>query len=241
MTKDLIEVPDFNPNSVFYLMEVIEYVYNLEVIEYIENKYWNSKSNRKPRYKPIRSGYAPRKLRSSSQPIMSRYAYASPKEQYSYWAKFIFKSYAREYSEHVKKSRRLVRDDPLEPLWKIQKKYPKLLYKKFIFERQEQFPPLEIKPAIKGEKPKPNRNYGEVYYEVKYLEINESLITYLRNKVIKEDIELVNELQELFISSSTPLSWDEFIKSKAKFLSELDLSNYVDELNKQTNKKIKIR
>lgn len=225
MTKDLIEVPDFNPNLVFYLIEVIEYVYNLKV---------------------ERSGYAPRKLRSSSQPIRFMYPYssliiyASKKEERNYWAKFIFKSYAREYNEHVEKSRRLVRDDPLEPLWKIQSKYPNLLYKKFIFERREEFPPLEIKPAIKGKKPKPNRDYGEVYYEVKYLEINESLITYLRNKVIKEDIELVNKLQELFVRSSTHLSWDEFIQNKAKFLSELDLSNYIDELNEQTNKKIKI-
>ena len=217
MTKDLIEVPDFNPDSLFYLIEVTEYI----VPEYAYN-------------------HVPHKCRSSSHPIASRHAHASPKEQYSYWAKFIFKSYAREYSEHVKKSRRLVRDDPLGHLWKIQKKYPKLLYKKFIFERQEQFPPLEIKPAIKGEKLKPNRDYGEVYYEVKYLEINESLITYLRNKVKKEDIKFVNELQELFVSTSSHLSWDEFIKSKAKFLSELDLSNYVDELNKQIKKKIKI-
>ena len=71
-----------------------------------------------------------------------------------------------------------------------------------------------------------------------YIEIREPLITYLRNKVKEEDIKLVNELQELFVSTSNHLSWDEFIKSKAKFLSELDLSNYIDELNKQTKIKI---
>jgi len=217
MTKDLIEVPDFNPDSLFYLIEVTEYI----VPEYEYN-------------------HTPHKCQSSSHPIMSRHAHASHKEQCNYWAKFIFKSYARKYSEHVEKSRRLVRDDPLEPLWKIQSKYPNLLYKKFIFERQEQFPPLEIKPAIEGEKPKPNRDYGEVYYEVKYLEINESLITYLRNKVKKEDIKFVNELQELFVSTSSHLSWDEFMKRYTKFLSELDLSNYIDELNKQIKKKVKI-
>lgn len=201
MTKDLIEVPDFNPDSLYYLTEVVEH---------------------------IKYEYVPRTYQTSYEPIIS--VYASHKEQVRYWTKFIFKSYAREYSEHVKKSRRLVRDDPLEPLWKIQSKYSKLLYKKFIFERQERFTP----------KLSNYYNVESLYYEVKFLEIKESLITYLRNKVETEDVELVNKLQELFIGKSTHLDFYEFIERKVKFLLELDLSNYIEELNKQTNKKIKI-
>lgn len=183
MTKDLIEVPDFNVGSILYLTSV--------------NIYVNGK---------VRSSADLRWLLGRHNPIA--------KECNRFFSKFIFKT------EH---------GDPLEPLWKIKRKYPKLKYTKFISKKKEKFEPEYI-----------HGNVDEWHCKVAYIEIREPLITYLRSKVKKEDIELVNKLQELFINKSTHLSWDEFIKSKAKFLSELDLSNYVAELNEQTNKKIKI-
>ena len=218
MTKDLIEVPDFNPDSLFYLIEVVEYRYFLDIIGYTEHGY-NGK------YKREKYGYVPRKYRTSYEPAIHQSAARYFKEQIEYWTKFIFKT---------------KRNDPLEPLWKIQSKYPKLLYKKFILERHEQFPPKS--PIDKSNRDYPRDYPGpEAYYEVKYFEIRESLLTYLKNKVRKDDMELINKLQELFVNKSTHLSWDEFTERKGKFLLELDLSNYIDELNKQTNKKIKIK
>lgn len=103
MAKDLIEVPDFNPNSVFYLSSIDIY----------ENGQFTNRV------------YNPREL-------FYRWYNPTAKECIKFFSKFIFKSYVRHYGEHVKKSRRKVRDDPLQPLWKVQKKYPKLNYKKFI-------------------------------------------------------------------------------------------------------------
>lgn len=181
MKNELIEIPDYNPNLVLYITKVVQYI---------------NKIPRIPDTKPI---------------IIKSRVRDHEKEQYKYWAKFIFKT---------------LHEDPLGPLWKIQKKYPNLLYERFISEKVERFTP-----------PLPSWGIEELYYIVYYLELKDSLVTYLKSKVNSKDIKLVNQLQELFGKPSKDLDWDKFIEMKAKFLTELDLSNFVKEMNLQTKKK----
>ena len=87
MEKSLIEIPDFNPDSLFYLTEIAGYRDSYEIIEYAEYKHWHRKSGRRHgyeiKYKPKKYGYVPRRYVIGYEPLHN-YRY--------YWSKFIFKT-----------------------------------------------------------------------------------------------------------------------------------------------------
>jgi len=110
--------------------------------------------------------------------------------------------------------------DRLECLSEINKKYPNLNYLKFISQHTAIYYPARIPSGV-----------DDFYIEVDFRKVREQIITYLEQKIglIKE----VKELKDLFSNNNT-LTFEDFLDKKSKFLSKLNLKNYITELNKQT-------
>jgi len=119
--------------------------------------------------------------------------------------------------------------NPLKPLNDIKKRNPKLKINKFISNGTE-------KLNFKYEKYLPP-GIDSLCYEVDYIEIRDPIISYLKQKV--GDNKVIKEIGTLFSKSSNCGSYVEQLEKKANYLLNLDLNNYVEELNKGLNKDVK--
>lgn len=142
---------------------------------------------------------------------------------YTYLLKFIYKT---NY------------DDPLEPLHKIMKKHPKLSYDRFITRKEN----IKI-PTKEGHLRNLKRLYKmKVSYEhiIDYWIINESIVTYLKNKAPKSKKE-IEEIRLLFsnINKGNIESIGDTLGKKAKYLLDLHLTP--DILNEQLKSRGKLR
>ena len=119
--------------------------------------------------------------------------------------------------------------DPMKPLDDIKKRRPKLNINKFISNGTEKLDffnefslPMQIDSLV---------------YEVDYIEMRDPIISYLKQKIGNKKV--VKEIESLFSKSSNCGSYVEQLEKKANYLLNLDLDNYVEELNKGLNKNVK--
>lgn len=120
--------------------------------------------------------------------------------------------------------------DPLECLKNIMKMYSNLNWNKFIIISDERLTPSYL-PI--------NRWLEEWYYDVKYWKVREQIISYIEQK-IGRDCKGLDELKDLFASKNT-MDFSEYINKKSKMLNEMDLSNYISGLNKETIRKQNVK
>ncbi|KKK74176.1 hypothetical protein LCGC14_2886400 [marine sediment metagenome] len=117
-----------------------------------------------------------------------------------------------------------IKEDPLECLKMIMEQYPKLNWNKFISTIEEKIEPKIIP-----------HNIDNIYFDVKYLKVREQIISYIEQKISKR-CKGLKELKKLFVYKNT-MTFGDFLDKKSKLLSELNLKDYVTELNKQTERK----
>lgn len=165
-----IEVPDYNPSIVRYILEIAFYIDDVQK--------WLST---RPEINEFSSNY---------ELAMSL-------------AGFIYES------------------NGYDPLWFIRhliQKYPKFHWNRFIVRKSEKIS-LEC------------HHYSgkERHFHVTYLEIRESIVSYLEQKLEKNDN--LDEFKSLF-GKKGGLSFDEYLDLKTKQLLDLDLSEYEESLKK---------
>lgn len=169
------------------------------------------------------------KIRESGQkPIYLSWA-GTPKEKKQMklftaklYSDFIYDSYAYGIDMDL-----IIRAQPFQCYKNLKKKFPNLNFDKFT-ERKTQIVENPIFPFY---------NFEDYKFVIEYLEVREAIIPYLENFIDKNDNDLI-ELKKLFetVSSSNNLEFEEFLEKKASYLANLDLSNFVDELNKKVKK-----
>jgi len=147
-------------------------------------------------------------------------------EYIKFYSKFLYKT-GRATIRQIRGCRKVnvecVRDDPLDCLKHIRRTNRKLKLNRFIEPRADTFCPNELPFEC-----------DELLIVVKYKKIREEIVSYIEQKIgrTKE----LEELKELFSCDNT-LSFDEFINRKSKFLTEINLDDYVSSLNEQTELK----
>ncbi|KKN25451.1 hypothetical protein LCGC14_0884830 [marine sediment metagenome] len=140
------------------------------------------------------------------------------------WYQFTFKTYTT--------FRTGIIEDPLGDFFKIKRKYPNLKYNRFIEEKELIFYPNLTKKIMD------KMDWDEIYIKVNYMVVREPLLNYLKENINKKHLKYLDSLQKIFNKSSN-LSFEEYIEQKSAFLLDLDLDNYVEQLNKTTLEKMK--
>lgn len=231
--NQLVVVPDWNPNNIKYIQNLCVYK-NGEIL--IEDE-------QKPFYDFVGFNLSFNTLKKLKKRLTILYS------------KYIFKNYYYKSRKGTGYSTYVEFYDPLDYLKNLIEKNDSLNFDRFITEKQEKF--SFMYPIIGG---KINHQKQHLFFEnipldldkiegkvlednemvhfsitIDYIEIREAIISYIEQK-IEGERERLDELKKLFNQTNT-LSFDDYLNEKSKSLLELDLSDYISKLNKETDEK----
>lgn len=203
MTNDLISIPEYSNNEIKYITEISIHINGCQ-------RDCSSSPN-------IVYDCFPKSKRNARNKYIALFSKFIYRTQRINRKKAIHK-----YSKHY--------IDPLECLWTIVQKYPKLNHDKFIKEhsQREEIPKYDLDYA-----------FDSFFIDIKYIVIREQIISYIE-QTIGQSKEL-DMLKELFNTcNNKQISFQKYINDKAKHLMSLNYDNYIQSLNKETTLKSKI-
>jgi len=225
LAKELICVPDWNPNTLKYMTWVI-------VRKVYRNRIKTRREDDKRKWKitfieePIESHSCP------DMPSLPSYSQNKEyvKEMLCFLTQFICPQYGWKRRTNKDEDDWFIRYDPLEYLNKLVKNKSSESWRRFITEEKVVYIPKSIKSKLdkKGE------GLLRYEFEIHYKLVREEIVSFIEQKFGRNAE--TEKLKELFICDKQ-LSFQEYLDKKSKMLCNLDLSNCISDMNIKTDKK----